>query len=245
MNVLCEVPIGSARIPCGELPRPLDESECEKRAEFVYQVTNTCDDQVDPNCDTAVIDMFDIVRNGRLINLMRIVENDPFIPPSDTVFYLEDEFPEFDFCDNKTVDTSALIIADTTDGLGMCIAEGSNLFDIGFPPDRKCDVAVDLLCYVEIGGERINCQDIPMPEDEEDCDKEVIYSYIVTNVGTTGKTIELIERERDGETEDITMLADRLQLAPGEFAIARELRQTIDFCIARIVTTGKEVGCYH
>ena len=117
--------------------------------------------------------------------------------------------------------------------------------DIGFPPDRKCDVAVDLLCYVEIGGERINCQDIPMPEDEEDCDKEVIYSYIVTNVGTTGKTVELIERERDGETEDITMLADRLQLAPGEFAIARELRQTIDFCIARIVTTGKEVGCYH
>ena len=240
MNVLCEVPIGNARIPCGEVPRPLDESQCEKKAEFIYQITNTCDNQVDPLCDTAVIDMFDIVRNGRLINLNRIVEDDPFVPPTETVFYIEDEFPEFDFCENKTVDTSALVLADTTDGLGMCIAEGSNLFDIGFPPSRKCDVAVDLSCFVEINGERINCKDIAMPEDEEECEKEVTYAYIVTNVGTTRKSIQLIEREREGETVDITMLADRLQLEPGEFAIARELRQKIDFCMQRLITTGKD-----
>ena len=78
-----------------------------------------------------------------------------------------------------------------------------------------------------------------MPEDEEECEKEVTYAYIVTNVGSTAKTIDRIERDRDGDTVDITMLADRLRLEPGEFAIARELRQKIDFCIQRLVTTGK------
>lgn len=203
-------------------------------------MTNSCDPSINPNCDDASIRTFDIVRNGVLKSLLSLVPENSRIAPSETSFFIEDNL-EFDFCVNATVDTSARVIADTAPGMevGICSAEGSNFFTIGFVPDFPCMVAIDLTCFIENGDERVNCKDIPMPEDDDECIKEVVYATIVTNIGDTDKAILSLKRTRDGDTADLIGLLGQRDLAPGEFTVAREDGQVLDFCVQRLVTTSK------
>ncbi len=106
-------------------------------------------------------------------------------------------------------------------------------------PDNPCKAAVDLTCFVEDddGGKR-NCKDVPMPTDDKDCLKEVTYAYIITNMNSKDKTILDLSRTRDGETVDLRGLLDRRDVAPGQFALARETG-ILDFCVPRLVTTSE------
>ena len=179
----------------------------------------------------------------RLKSLLGLIPQNARIAPAETVFYIENGI-EFDFCVNQTVDTSVRVIGDTSPAMdsgevGICSAETSNFFAIGFVPDLPCKVAVDLTCFIEDGNDRINCKDIPMPEDEEDCIKEVVYATIVTNVGDERKAILSLDRTRDGETANLLGLLNRRDLSPGDFAVAREEGQVLDFCVQRLVTTSE------
>jgi hypothetical protein len=182
------------------------------------------------------------ISTGRVLkSLLSIVPQNSIIAPGDTVFFIESGL-EFDFCMNFSVDTSVRVIADTApameNGVGICSAEASNFFSIGFVPDLPCKVAVDLTCFIEVGDERINCKDIPMPEDEEDCIKDVVYATIVTNIGERRKAILSLDRTRDGNTASLLGLLNKRDLQPGDFAVAREVDQ-LDFCVQRLVTTSK------
>ncbi len=180
------------------------------------------------------------MNNRVLKSLLSLVPQNSRIAPTETVFYIESGV-EFDFCSSQTVDTNVRVIADTAPGMevGICSAEASNFFTIGFVPDLPCRVAIDLSCFIEDGNDRINCKDIPMPEENEDCIKEVVYATIVTNVGEKRKTILSLDRTRDGDSADLIGLLNKRDLAPGEFAVAREEGQVLDFCEQRLVTTSK------
>lgn len=177
-----------------------------------------------------------------LKSLLNLVSQNERIAPGETIFYIEDGI-EIDFCVSQTFDTNVRLIGDTSPAMdagnvGICSAETSNFFVVGFVPDLPCQVAVDLTCFIENGNERINCKDIPMVEDEEDCIKEVVYATIVTNVGDERKTILSLDRTRDGETADLIGLLNKRDLDPGDFAVAREEGEVLDFCVQRLVTTS-------
>ena len=110
-------------------------------------------------------------------------------------------------------------------------------------PDTPCNTAVNLICFVEDndGGKR-NCKDVPMPTDNADCLKEVTYAYIITNMNSKDKTILDLSRTRDGETVDLRGVLDKRDIAPGQFALARETG-TLDFCVQRLVTTSESIVC--
>lgn len=57
MDVQCVVVEGDFRIPCDQVPRPADAASCVKPVEYVYQVTNICDPDLNTNCDTAVVSL--------------------------------------------------------------------------------------------------------------------------------------------------------------------------------------------
>jgi hypothetical protein len=246
MEVLCFEIEGAARIPCREVVEPEDELECLRDVEYVYRIENTCDPNIRSDCDPtgARITDFANVRNGVVKDLTFLVPDGARILPTDTLVFIESGL-EFDFCVNKTVDTSTRVVGDTFPGLtvGFCVAEGSNVFDIGFVPDRPCQVITDVACFTEdrLTGTRTNCRDIPMPTDDDECIKEVVYSYIVTNVGSVDKTILSLDRTRDGVMRDLKGFLERLELAPGQISIARETGQVLDFCEQRVVTTVVEV----
>ena len=170
---------------------------------------------------------------------MNLVPRNSRIAPQESQFFIESGV-EFDFCLNQTVDTSVRVIADTGPerNADTCTVEASNFFAIGFVPDLPCDVAIDLTCFLE-NGERINCKDVPPPEDEEDCLKEVVYATIITNVGEVRKTILSLDRTRGGETANLLGLLNQRDLRPGQFAVAREEGQVLDFCVERLVTTSE------
>ncbi len=240
MNIECvavEGQMDEIRRPCAQVLEPEDDDECLKKVQYVYQISNDCRG---PNCDTAVIENFDVVRNGRLKDLMNILPPGARLDPSETVFYIESGL-EFDFCVNATVDTNSIIVGSTAPGEfpAICEAEGSNFFTIGFVPDPRCKVAVDLACFVEDSqGRKTNCKDVPIPTDDNECMKQVSYAYIVTNVGDREKTILDLSRERDGEKMDLRGNLDRSDIMPGQFAVARESGM-LDFCQQRLVTTSE------
>lgn len=108
-------------------------------------------------------------------------------------------------------------------------------------PDSPCNAAVDLTCFVEDDdGGKTNCKDVPMPMDNDECMKEVTYAYIITNMNSKDKTILELSRTRDGETVDLRGLLDKRDVAPGQFAVARETGM-LDFCVQRLVTTSESV----
>lgn len=239
MGIKCVVPEGDFRIPCKDVKEPEDEPFCRKPVEYIYKISNTCDPAVNPFCDTAKIDRFDMVRNGNLKDLMDILPPGAALDPLQTVLYVETG-NEFDFCSNYTVDTNAVISGTTAPGVyvGECMAEASNVFNIGFVPDSPCKVAIDETCFVtNEEGARTNCKDVPMPEDDDECIKEVTYAYIITNVNSVLKTIKELSRVREGVYKDLFGLLDRYEIPPGQFGVARET-DTIDFCKPRVVTTG-------
>jgi hypothetical protein len=242
VNVECFEVEGNARIPCNQVGKPQDEDQCLRDVIYVYRVTNSCNKSLNPNCDAAKIRTFDLVRNGVLKNLLHLLPENTVLDPGETEVYVEDDL-EFDFCMDLSVDSVVRVIADTAPGMdvGMCSAEASNFFNIGFPPDLPCKVAVELTCFLEDGDERINCKDIPMPQDQNDCIKEVVYATIVTNIGDVDKAILSLDRTRDGQSASLLGLLNRRDLGPGEFAVAREEGQEIDFCVQRLVTTTVEV----
>ena len=243
MDIKCIVPMGSISVPCQDVRDPEDEPECRKPVNFIYKIENVCDPSLNPFCDTATIDRFDRVRNGELKDLMYTVKagSDSLAPLAKVIVH--ERGVEFDFCKNKTVDTNAIITANTAPGfsVGICEAEASNFFTIGFTPDLKCKVAMDLTCFVvDDQGTRTNCKDVPMPTDDDECIKEVTYAYIVTNVNSVPKTIIALDRTREGESRDLLGLLDRYEIPPGQFGVARETDR-INFCIPEIIETGKSI----
>ena len=174
-----------------------------------------------------------------LKNLLYLLPENTVLDAGETEVYVEDDL-EFDFCKDLSVDSAVRVIADTAPGMevGICSAEASNFFEIGFPPDFPCKVAVELTCFLEDGDERINCKDIPMPQDQNECIKEVVYATIVTNIGDVEKAILSLDRTRDGQSASLLGLLNKRDLGPGEFAVAREEGQEIDFCVQRLVTTS-------
>jgi hypothetical protein len=238
--------MGSISVPCQDVRVPDNEpGECMKPVDFIYEITNVCDPSLNPFCDIATIDRFDVARNGELKDLLYTIKSGTdelgLVPLANVLFY--ERGVEFDFCKNKTVDTSAIVTANTAPGstVGVCAAEASNYFTIRFTPDLKCKVAIDLICFiVDDQGTRTNCRDVPMPRDDDECIKEVTYAYIVTNVNSVPKTIIALDRTREGESQDLLGLLDRYEIPPGQFGVARETDR-INFCIPKIIETGKSI----
>ncbi len=126
----------------------------------------------------------------------------------------------------QTVETSELI---TTGSPNMTLLS----------PRTSCNVAISMTCFVEDAqGTKTNCKDmIPKPDDE--CVKEVKYTYIVTNNGDhIEKNIMSLDRTRDGEVKDLSDFLDVHETPLGHFGIATET-DTLDFCMLRNVTTSK------
>ena len=240
MAVQCVVPDGDFRIPCGDVPKPEDEPFCRKKVQYVYEIRNACNPNLNPLCDTARIKAFSRVRNGDLKDLMTILPPGAEVVPAQSRFYIESGV-EFDFCANKTVNTNVIITADTSPGLvvGSCAAEAEDIFNIGFVPDKPCNVAIDLACFIEDArGTKTNCKDVPMPEDDDECIKEVTYAYIISNIGEREKSVLSLYRTRDGVRKDLEGFLDRNVVPPGQFGVARET-DSLDFCQSRVVTTSK------
>jgi hypothetical protein len=247
MDIMCVVIRGDFRIPCRDVRDPEDKpAECRREVEYVYKISNTCDSTLDPLCDTVMIDRFDMVRNGVLKDLMPIIPPRASLEPSETVFYVETGI-EFDFCANKTVDVNIILTATTvsTSREVVYAAEAKKLFDIGFVrvPDKTCKVAIDLTCFVtDVQGAKTNCKDVPMPEDDEDCIKEVTYTYIVTNNGNPIGNIMSLDRTRDDEVKDLSDFLNVHDTPLGQFGVVRDT-DNFDFCMPRIVTTSKSSSC--
>jgi hypothetical protein len=182
---------------------------------------------------------FDVVRNGELQDLFAIFPPGVSLAPTETGFYVESG-NEFDFCIDQTIETNAIVVANTSPGpsVGVCAAEASNIFTISFEGGVPCDVSLDINCFVNEDGTNINCQDVPMPENEADCVKQVTYAYVITNVGNTDKTIIDLDRTRDGISVDLKALIEEPDVSPGRFEIVRE-SDVLDFCVEKIVSTCK------
>ena len=132
----------------------------------------------------------------------------------------------------------------TSKTTGLQTDETSELITTGSPntapsPPTSCNVAISMTCFVEDAqGTKTNCKDmIPKPDDE--CVKEVKYTYIVTNNGDhIEKNIMSLDRTRDGEVKDLSDFLDVHETPLGHFGIASET-DTLDFCMPRNVTTSK------
>lgn len=132
----------------------------------------------------------------------------------------------------------------TSNTTGLQTDETSELITTGSPnmapsPPTSCNVAISTTCFVEDAqGTKTNCKDvIPKPDDE--CVKEVKYTYIVTNNGDhIEKNIMSLDRTRDGEVKDLSDFLDVHETPLGHFGIASET-DTLDFCMPRNVATSK------
>jgi hypothetical protein len=132
----------------------------------------------------------------------------------------------------------------TSKTTGLQTDETSELITTGSPntapasPPTSCNVAISMTCFVEDAqGTKTNCKDmIPKPDDE--CVKEVKYTYIVTNNGDYIENIMSLDRTRDGEVKDLSDFLDVHESPLGHFGIASET-DTLDFCVPRNVTTSK------
>lgn len=87
-------------------------------------------------------------------------------------------------------------------------------------------------CEDEDGTE---CNAVEIP-DGEDCSKEVTYSYTLENIGEECMTITVVDRTRDGETENLIGLVENTELCPGETTVVKET-ETVDFCVAQETCT--------
>ena len=131
----------------------------------------------------------------------------------------------------------------TSNTTGLQTDETSELITTGSPnmapsPPTSCNVAISTTCFVEDAqGTKTNCKDmIPKPDDE--CVKEVKYTYIVTNNGDYIENSMSLDRTRDGEVKDLSDFLDVHETPLGHFGIASET-DTLDFCMPRNVTTSK------
>ena len=130
-----------------------------------------------------------------------------------------------------------------TAGLQRTPDETSELITTGSPnmtpsPNTSCNVVISMTCFVEDAqGTKTNCKDmIPKPDDE--CVKEVKYTYIVTSNGDRIENITSLDRTRDGDVTDLSDFLIVHDTSLGHFGIASET-DTLDFCMPRIVTTSK------
>ena len=96
---------------------------------------------------------------------------------------------------------------------GLRTVGTSELITTGSPnmapsPPTSCNVAISTTCFVEDAqGTKTNCKDvIPKPDDE--CVKEVKYTYIVTNNGDPIENITSLDRTRDGDVKDLSDFLD-------------------------------------
>jgi len=131
----------------------------------------------------------------------------------------------------------------TSKTTGLQTDETSELITTGSPntapsPPTSCNVAITMTCFVEDAqGTKTNCKNmIPKPDDE--CVKEVKYTYIVTNNGDYIENIMSLDRTRDGEVKDLSDFLDVHETPLGHFGIASET-DTLDFCVPRNVATSK------
>ncbi len=83
-------------------------------------------------------------------------------------------------------------------------------------------------CRVDHAGKTVRCTDIPTITDAQDCNKQMSYSYNVTNTGNTSQTINVVQRTRFGET--IVLTSSNPNLNPGESSLLPESVFEFDFC---------------
>ena len=124
---------GDFRIPCGDVPKPEDETFCRKPVQYIYEIRNVCDQNLNPLCDTVRIKKFIMDRNSVLKDLMTILPPQAVLEPDKTRVYVENGM-EFDFCANMTIDSNVFVVADTSPGfvVNACSAEARDIFNIEF-----------------------------------------------------------------------------------------------------------------
>jgi hypothetical protein len=76
--------------------------------------------------------------------------------------------------------------------------------------------------------------------DDNDCLVTVNYLYTLENIGTTPMTIAIVDRERDGEVEDLLALVPDAMLGVGDKTTVTETEQ-VDICVNNKSTTKMEV----
>jgi hypothetical protein len=139
-----------------------------------------------------------------------------------------------------TTNTSKTTGLSTGESLDL-IANGSPTMSPS-PRTSSCNVVISICCFVEDAqGTKTNCKDI-IPNHDDDCVKEVKYTYIVTKNGDHIENIIPLDRTRDGEVKDLSDFLDVHDTTLGHFGIVSET-DTLDFCIPRIVTTRKSSCC--
>jgi hypothetical protein len=131
----------------------------------------------------------------------------------------------------------------TSNTTGLQTDETSELITTGSPnmapsPRTSCNVAISTTCFVEDAqGTKTHCKDMILKPDDE-CVKEVKYTYNVTNNGDPIENIMSLDRTRDGDVTDLSDFLIVHDTSLGHFGIASET-DTLDFCMPRIVTTSK------
>ena len=95
-------------------------------------------------------------------------------------------------------------------------------------PLNQYFIEVETECLVDHAGYSIRCTDIPTIIDVQDCNKQMRYSYNVTNTGNTSQTINVAQRTRFSETIILPSMAPNLN--PGESSILSESIFEYNFC---------------
>jgi hypothetical protein len=77
--------------------------------------------------------------------------------------------------------------------------------------------------------------------DDNDCSKTETYVYTtLENIGSTPMTITVLDRERDGETEDLLSLVPDTELDVGDKTTVTTETEQVDFCVENKSTTKVE-----
>ena len=147
-----------------------------------------------------------------------------------------------------TQQSTTTATTNTSNTTGLSTGESLDLIANGSPTmspsprTSSCNVVISICCFVEDAqGTKTNCKDI-IPNRDDDCVKEVKYTYIVTKNGDHIENIISLDRTRDGEVKDLSDFLDVHDTTLGHFGIVSET-DTLDFCIPRIVTTRKSSCC--
>jgi len=147
-----------------------------------------------------------------------------------------------------TQQSTTTATTNTSNTTGLSTGESLDLIANGSPTmspsprTSSCNVVISICCFVEDAqGTKTNCKDI-IPNRDDDCVKEVKYTYIVTKNGDHIENIISLDRTRDGEVKDLIDFLDVHDTTLGHFGIVSET-DTLDFCMPRIVTTRKSSCC--
>jgi hypothetical protein len=95
---------------------------------------------------------------------------------------------------------------------------------------------VNIDCVVSNG---IPCKDLN--PSIEGCIVPIVYTYMLSNVGTTDMDITVLQRTHNGVPLDLFSLVTPNQLAPGDTAPATEV-ENLDICVGAVYITTVDAG---